>query len=71
MQKTEVNWKQFGQDVKQARLAANPSLREAAALAGLDYTLWHRTEHARALTNVLAYLLICRWMEADPFSYLN
>jgi hypothetical protein len=52
-------------------LAANPSLREAAALAGLDYTLWHRTEHARALTNVLAYLLICRWMEADPFSYLN
>jgi hypothetical protein len=71
MQKTEVNWKKFGRDVKAVRLAANLSLREAAALVGLDYTLWHRTEHARPLTNVLAYLLICRWMKSDPFSYLN
>jgi hypothetical protein len=71
MQKIEVNWKQFGQDVKQARLAANLSLREVAPLVGVDFTLWHRTEHARPLTNVSAYLLICRWMKADPFRYLK
>jgi transcriptional regulator with XRE-family HTH domain len=66
-----MDWMKFGRDVKAARTAANLSLREAAALVGLDHTLWHRTEHARPLTNVLAYLLICRWMEVDPFGYLN
>jgi hypothetical protein len=66
-----MDWKKFGRDVKAARLAANLSLREAAALVGVDYTLWHRTEHARPLTNVIAYLLICRWMTTDPFKYFR
>jgi hypothetical protein len=71
MKKIEVNWKKFARDVKRARTAANLSLREAAPLASIDYTVWHRLEHGRPLTSVPAYLLICRWMKADPFSYLN
>jgi DNA-binding XRE family transcriptional regulator len=66
-----MDWKKFGRDVKAARTAANLTLREAAPLAGINYAVWHRLEHGRRLTNVLACLLICRWMEADPFKYLR
>ena len=62
-----MDWKKFGRDVKAARTAANLSLREAAPLAGINYASWQRLENGRHLTNVPAYLMICRWMKTDPF----
>lgn len=65
-----VNWKKFGRDLKRFRSSANLTLRQAAEQTGMHYATLCRTEQGKYVVTHY-YLVLCRWMRADPFDYME
>ena len=63
-------WKQFGDDLRKARMARGYGLRECARELKIDYSICYRAEHGKPVT-VPFFILFCDWMGSNPRSYAD